>query len=184
MAQDAAVRGAVVVVREIDAAPDAVWRAWRDPESIRQWWGPAGFTCPRADVDFRVGGTTVVAMQAPPEFGGFLMHNRWTYTALDEPRRMAFTSEFADADGQPVERAAFGIPPGVPAQVPHVVELQPLPGGGTRMTITETGYTAEEARRLSQAGQEEVVDKMQALLEHADVRTSPDARAGDDSESG
>jgi uncharacterized protein YndB with AHSA1/START domain len=165
MTQDGAVQGAVVVVREIDASPDAVWRAWRDPDSIRQWWGPTGFTCPRADVDFRVGGTTVVAMQAPPAYGGGVWHSRWTYTALDEPTRIAFVSEFADADGQVIERAAAGMPPGVPAQVPHVVDLAPLAGGGTRMTITETGYTSEQARQQSQAGQEQVVDKMQALLE-------------------
>ncbi len=164
MAQDAAVRGHVVVVREIDASPDAVWRAWRDPDRIRQWWGPAGFTCPRADVDFRVGGTTVVAMQAPPEYGGFLMHNRWTYTVLAEPTRIEFVSEFADADGQPIEPAAAGIPPGVPAQVPHVVDLEPLPDGRTRVTVTETGYTSEEARLQSQLGQEQVMDKMRALF--------------------
>jgi uncharacterized protein YndB with AHSA1/START domain len=167
MAQDAGGQGAVVVVREIAAPREAVWRAWREPAAIRQWWGPVGFTCPRADVDFRVGGTTVVAMQAPPEYGGALMHNRWTYTALDEPTRIAFLSEFADADGRVIERATAGIPSGVPAQVPHVVDLEPLPGGGTRMTITETGYTEESARLLSQQGQEQVVDKMQALLESA-----------------
>ena len=158
MAQD------VVVTREIDAPPEAVWRAWREPDRIRQWWGPTGFTCPRADVDFRVGGTTVVAMQAPPEYGGGLWHNRWTYTALEEPNRIEFVSEFADADGQPIARAAAGIPPGVPEQVPHVVDLEPLDGGRTRMTITETGYTSEDARRQSEAGQEQVVDKMQALF--------------------
>jgi uncharacterized protein YndB with AHSA1/START domain len=164
MAQDAAVRGHVVVAREIDAPPDAVWRAWRDPDRIRQWWGPAGFTCPHADVDFRVGGTTLVGMQAPPEYGGFVMHNRWTYTALDEPTRIEFVSEFADADGRPIEPAAAGIPPGVPAQVPHVVDLEPLPDGRTRVTVTETGYTSEEARSQSQMGQEQVMDKMQALF--------------------
>src|SRR5918993_5379178 len=114
MAQDAAVQGHVVVVREIDASPDAVWRAWRDPESIRQWWGPAGFTCPRADVDFRVGGRTVVAMQAPPEYGGFVMHNRWTYTALDEPSRIEFVSEFATPTGNPSNPLRPGSRPAYP----------------------------------------------------------------------
>ena len=37
--------------------------------------GPSGFSCPRADVDFR-GGTTLVTMLAPPEYGGFATHNR------------------------------------------------------------------------------------------------------------
>ena len=111
------------------------------PEQIRQWWGPDGFTCPRADVDFRVGGSTLVAMAAPPEYGGFLMHNLWTYTAIAEPTRLEFVSRFADADGNPIDPAAAGIPPGVPAEVPHVVDLEPLAGGRTRVTVTEFGYT-------------------------------------------
>jgi uncharacterized protein YndB with AHSA1/START domain len=164
MAQDAAVTGNVVVTRELDASPNEVWRAWSDSDLIRRWWGPVGFTCPRADVDFRIGGTTLVAMQAPPEFGGFVMHNRWTYTALSEPTRIEFVSEFADADGQRIEPAAAGIPPGVPGEVPHVVDLAPLPDGRTRVTVTESGYTSEEARRQSEMGQLQVMDKMAALF--------------------
>src|SRR3712207_1409533 len=71
MAHEAAGPGQVVVMREIDAPPEDAWRAWTDPDRIRQWWGPTGFTCARADVDFRMGGTTLVTMQAPPEYGGF-----------------------------------------------------------------------------------------------------------------
>lgn len=154
----------VVVVRELDAPPDQAWRAWSDPEQIRQWWGPTGFTCTRADVDFRVGGSTLVTMQAPAEYGGFSMHNRWTYTAITEPSRIEFVSTFADADGNVVDPAAVGIPPGVPAEVPHVVDLEPLPDGRTRVTVTEYGYTQEDARAQSQLGQEQCLDKMQALF--------------------
>ena len=92
------------------------------------------------------------------------MHNRWTCRAISEPPRIDFVSVFADADGQPIEPAAAGIPPGVPAEVPHMVELEPLPGGRTRMTVTETGYTSEEARRQSRAGQEQCMDEMRALF--------------------
>lgn len=154
----------VVVVRELEAAPEVAWRAWSDPEQIRQWWGPVGFECPRADVDFRVGGSTLVTMQAPPEFGGFQVHNLWTYTAISEPSRIEFVSRFADADGNTIEPAEAGIPPGVPSEVPHVVDLEPLPGDRTRITVTETGYTIEEVRDQSQQGQEQCLDKMQALF--------------------
>jgi hypothetical protein len=92
------------------------------------------------------------------------MHNRWTYTALSEPTRIEFVSEFADADGQPIGPAAAGIPDGVPAVVPHIVDLEQLPDGRTRVTVTESGYTSEEARRQSELGQEQVMDKMRALL--------------------
>jgi activator of Hsp90 ATPase-like protein len=93
-----------------------------------------------------------------------LMHNRWTYTVLEEPSRIEFVSTFADADGNVIDPAAAGIPPGVPAEVPHVVDLEPLPGGRTRITVTESGYTDEQARAQSQLGQEQCLDKMQALF--------------------
>ncbi len=156
--------GQVMVSREMNAPPEAAWRAWIDPDQIRRWWGPTGFTCPSADVDFRVGGSTLVSMQAPPEYGGFVMHNLWTYTAIDEPSRIEFISTFADADGNVIERASAGIPAGVPNEVPHVVEFEALPGNRTRVTVTEYGYTSEEARSMSEGGQEQVMDKMQALF--------------------
>ena len=72
-----------------------------------------------------------------------------TCTAITKPTRIEFVSSFADEDGHPIGPAAAGIPPGVPAEVPHVVEIEPLPGGGSRITVTETGYTGKEARQQS-----------------------------------
>ncbi|MCU1443229.1 MAG: hypothetical protein JWQ59_1379 [Cryobacterium sp.] len=156
--------GEVVVSRDLDVPPATAWRAWSEPDWIRQWWGPSGFTCPRVDLDFRVGGTTLVTMEAPPEYGGFRVTNRWTYTAIVEPSRVEFVSTFADFDGNEIEPAAAGIPPGVPQEVPHVVELEALPGGRTRVTVREFGYASENARSLSQSGQEQCMDKMLALF--------------------
>ena len=89
----------VRVVRELNGPPEQVWRAWSDPDLVRRWWGPDGFTCPRAEVDFRVGGATIVTMKAPEEYGGGVFHNRWAYTIIDEPIRIEFVSTFADEDG-------------------------------------------------------------------------------------
>lgn len=156
--------GDVVVSRELDVSADVAWTAWSDPALLRQWWGPVGFTCPRADVDLRVGGSTVVTMQAPPEWGGFTIHNRWRHTAVVEPSRIEFVSRFVDADGTAIGPADAGVPPTVPVEVPHVVELEPLPGGRTRITVTESGYVDETTRAQSQMGQEQCVDKLQALF--------------------
>ena len=41
----------VRVTREFDAPIERVWDAWTVPEDLREWWGPTGFTCPRAEVD-------------------------------------------------------------------------------------------------------------------------------------
>ena len=37
MTARASATGEVVVVRELDATPDAAWRAWSDPELVKQW---------------------------------------------------------------------------------------------------------------------------------------------------
>ncbi len=152
------------VSREVDAPPEAVWAAWEDPALVRRWWGPRGFTCPRADMDLSVGGSSLVTMQAPAEYGGMQVHNRWTYTVVTRPARIEFVSTFADEAGTVVTPSAAGVPPGVPDEVPHVVELEPLPGGRTRLTVTESGYTTAEAAALSRSGQEECLDKMVELL--------------------
>jgi uncharacterized protein YndB with AHSA1/START domain len=154
----------VVGSRVLPVPPEQAWQAWSDPEVVCQWWGPTGFSCPRADVDFRVGGTSLVTMQAPAEYGGMQLHNGWRYTGIEEPSRIEFYLTFTDEQGRVLDPAAVGIPAGVPREVPHVVELTPLEGGHTQLTVTERGYTSREARDVSQAGLEQTLDKLQALF--------------------
>ena len=52
----------VVIERVFDAPRELVWKAWTTPEIVKKWWGPKDFTCPVANIDFRVGGKYHVAM--------------------------------------------------------------------------------------------------------------------------
>ena len=115
-------------------------------------------------MDFRVGGASLVCMRAPAEYGGQDMYHTWTYTRIDSYERIEFVSNFADKDGTHLDPAAMGIPPGVPHYVPHVVIFEAAGEGGTQMTITEYGYTTEQARDLSRAGMEQCLDKMAAMF--------------------
>ncbi|MEV6279519.1 SRPBCC domain-containing protein [Nocardia sp. NPDC051832] len=150
----------VVSSREFAAPIAEVWRAWEDPKYVMQWWGPTGFTSPSAEMDFRVGGTSLVCMRAPAEFGGFDMYNTWTYRRIEPASSIEFDLDFTDAAGVSVEP-----PPGVPAPVRHVVTFAAGPEGRTSMTITEFGYPDEQVRDQSKAGLEQCLDKMTALLE-------------------
>ncbi len=60
----------MVVTRVFDASVEQVWKAWSDSGQVMRWWGPTGFTAPVARMDFREGGTSLVCMRAPKEFGG------------------------------------------------------------------------------------------------------------------
>ena len=150
----------LVVTRTFDAPLDEVWKHWSDGENVKKWWGPKGFTAPIAKMDFREGGTSLVCMRAPKEFGGQDMYNTWTYTKILPLERIEFTLNFADKDGNKLDPATLGLPPGVPQDVRHVITFKSIGGKKTEMTVNEYGYTSEQAHDLSKAGLEECLDKM------------------------
>ncbi len=154
----------VVVTRVFDAPVEEVWKAWSSPAYVTRWWGPTGFTSPSAEMDFRVGGASLVCMRAPAEYGGQDMYHTWTYTRIDPHERIEFVSNFADEDGTHIDPAAMGMPTGVPREVPHVIVFKAAGDNGTKMTVTEYGYTTEQARDLSRAGMEQCLDKMAAMF--------------------
>ncbi len=76
------------------AAPIAdVWRAWTEPELLRQWWGPEKTTVPECEVDLQVGGRIHIVMEATEEMGKYA-GTRWplegTFTRVDEPHHLAY----------------------------------------------------------------------------------------------
>ena len=150
---------------EFDAPIDRVWRAWTTPEDLRRWWGPHGFTCPRAEADVRPGGAIVVTMRAPDEWGGFEQHSRWDITEARSPALLRYVFRFCDAEGRPIAPGEAGIPPGVPEQGHHEVVLTALGDGRTRVDMTESGYLTVEARDLSAGGLQQCFEKMAAVVE-------------------
>lgn len=154
----------VVVTRVFDAPVEQVWKAWSDPDDVMQWWGPTGFTCPLADMDFREGGTSLLCMRAPQEYGGQDLYNTWTYSRIDPKKRIEFIHRFTDQNGTMLDPAQAGIPPGVPKEVRHVISFRALEEDQTEISVTEYGYASEQARDLSKSGMEECLDKMAGIF--------------------
>jgi uncharacterized protein YndB with AHSA1/START domain len=92
------------------------------------------------------------------------MYNTWTYTRIEPHERIEFVSNFAAEDGTHLDPATMGMPPGVPHDVPHVVTLEAAGEDRTEITVTEHGYTTEQACNLSRAGMEQCLDKMGAMF--------------------
>jgi uncharacterized protein YndB with AHSA1/START domain len=154
----------VVVTRVFNAPVELVWNAWIDPDYVMQWWGPIGFTCPVANMDFREGGTSRVCMRAPKEYGGQDMYNTWSYTKILPNERIEYTFHFSDKDGNKLTPAQQGVPAGVPEDGHHVVTFKDLGDKRTEMTVTEQGYTSDDAHDLSKAGLEQCLDKMARIF--------------------
>lgn len=154
----------LAVTRVFDAPLNQVWKAWSDSKLVRQWWGPTGFTCLVAKMDFREGGTSLVGMRAPKEFGGQDMYNTWTYEKIVPMQRFVYLLRFADQDGNPMDPAQQGLPPDMPKKMRHEVTFKELSQNKTEITVTEYGWPVGQMMEMSKIGLEQCLDKMAALF--------------------
>ncbi|WP_431213681.1 SRPBCC family protein [Puia sp. P3] len=149
----------ITVSRIFDAPAEAVWQLWTDPENIKQWWGPDKFTCPLVELDFREGGTSLVAMKARPEMGGQTHYNIWTYTSISPHKRIEFIMNLSDAKGAKQKPTAVGMPADFPEDVRTVVTFESLGPNQTKMTVTESADFGTIAH-FAQLGLEQCFQKM------------------------
>jgi uncharacterized protein YndB with AHSA1/START domain len=79
----------VSFARRFDASPAEMWRAWTEPEQVRQWFGsdPAG-TVLRARLEVRVGGSFEVTFA---NSDGTQYTCGGDYTVVEPPTLLAFT---------------------------------------------------------------------------------------------
>ncbi len=157
----------LVVTRVFDAPVEQVWKAWVEPEMVMQWWGPTGFTSPLAKIDFREGGTSLVCMRAPKEFGGQDMYNTWAYTKIVPMELIEFIQNFADKDGHKVDPVKMGMPPEAPQDMRNLVTFKAVGDNKTEITVTEYDWTVGQMMEMSKAGLEQCLDKMAASFAKA-----------------
>ena len=84
----------LVLTRIIDAPRAKLYRAWTDPELLKQWFAPRPYTTPFAELDVRPGGANLVVMRSPE---GNDMPNRGVYLEVVENERLVFTDAYTKA---------------------------------------------------------------------------------------
>lgn len=154
----------LVFTRVFDAPIEQVWRAWSDREYVKQWWGPTGFSCPVAEMDFREGGSSLVCMRAPKEFGGQDVYNIWTYEEITPMKKLVYTLRFTDKDGNMQDPVTLGLPSDMPKEMRNEVIFKDLGNGKTEMTITEYDWPVGQMMEMSKMGMEQCLDKMAAIF--------------------
>ena len=135
------------IVRVFDAPVELVWRAWTDPDQIAEWWGPAGMHTPRESVelDVRPGGVFRITMVQTDTGAEFPSDMR--FTAVDEPRMLAFAWE-----GQ------RGIGAGS-----STITFKDL-GGKTELTNHYAGYLNDMIQSFMVQGTNQQFDKLSAYV--------------------
>ena len=127
-----------VISRVFDAPRDLVWKAFTEPERMKEWWGPKGFTVIVSKMDFRVGGTYLYGMKAPD---GTPMWGKFTYREIAAPERMVVVTSFSDEAGGITRHP---MAPTWPLQMLSVFTFEEKPGGKTKFTVRWSALEASE----------------------------------------
>jgi uncharacterized protein YndB with AHSA1/START domain len=123
----------LTIIRVLDAPREKVWRACREPEALRQWWGqPKGATMLVCKVDFRVGGALHVEVE-PPD--GARLWFKWIYREIVEGERLVLEQHSSDEKGRELDT------PGRPAST-ITLRLEDQ-NGKTKLTITHAGMASD-----------------------------------------
>lgn len=84
----------LILTRLIDAPPEKLFRAWTEPELIKQWFAPLPWTTPFAETDVRPGGSSLIVMRSPE---GKDFPNPGIYLEVVKNQRLVSTDAYTRA---------------------------------------------------------------------------------------
>ena len=117
--------------RVFDAPRELVFRAYTEPEILKHWWGPQGWTLPVCNVDLREGGRWHYCMKGP---GGEESWGLATYQEISPPERIVYRDAFSDAEGN------------VNADLPEmIITVEFIDEGGKTRLRSRTLFDTQEA---------------------------------------
>jgi uncharacterized protein YndB with AHSA1/START domain len=134
-----------------------------------KWWGPKGFTSPVCRIDLRVGGRFTYSMCTPD---GYVGYNGGEFIEIVPLERIVWLWYFADADGNRVSPAQYGLPDEDREGNVDVILFEDYGKGQTRLTYTRNDPTAtQEEQDGAAAGYGEIFDKLTDVV--AELARSP-----------
>ena len=84
----------LVLTRLISAPREKVYRAWTDPELLKQWFAPKPYTTPIVEIDVRPGGSAYFVMRGPD---GKDLPNRGVYLEVVPNAKLVSTDAYVRA---------------------------------------------------------------------------------------
>jgi len=92
--------------RHYDAPRALVFAAWTEPERMKQWWGPSGWTITASEADLRPGGAFRYTMRSP-EGDEHVVEG--TIAEIDPPARYVTVSELGGDGAHPPVRVVATV---------------------------------------------------------------------------
>jgi uncharacterized protein YndB with AHSA1/START domain len=141
------------ITRLIAAPRELLFRAWTEPELIRQWFCPKPWTTPAAQTDVRPGGSNYVLLRGP---NGEEQHCHGVYLEVVPGRKLVITDAYTRA--------------WEPSAKPFMTTIVTFEdeNGKTRYTARARHWTAEDREAHVQMGFEPgwnaATDQLEALV--------------------
>ncbi|NJD62140.1 MAG: SRPBCC domain-containing protein [Deltaproteobacteria bacterium] len=150
----------LVIERIFDAPRDLVFKAWTEPERVKRWWGPKGFTCPACKIDLRPGGVYHSCMRSPE---GKDYWGRGVYLEIVKPERIVCTDCFSDEKGNVVSPRQYGMSPDWPEEAKISATFEEH-SGKTILTLVHYPIKPGPERDMCHQGWTESLDKLEDYL--------------------
>lgn len=139
----------IVITRIFDAPVEKVWKAWTEPEEVKKWWGPKGFTAPSIKIDFREGGKFIYAMQGPKgSKWDRVMYSAGVFKEIVPKQKIVTTDYFSDELGNKISPVKEGQDQDFPTEMTATILFEDLGENRSKISITypkaenETQYEA------------------------------------------
>jgi len=153
----------IIAARIFNAPIELVWKNWTEPELVMRWWGPDRFTSPYAKINFREGGSSIVCMRAPIEFGGQDTYNVWTYKTIVPNEKIEYVQNLSDEHGNIVDPIKVNMPADFPKDTETIVTFKKLGEDKTEMVVKELADFGQ-IFEFAKIGLEQCLDKMVAIF--------------------
>jgi len=148
------------ITRIFDAPRNHVWKAWTDPDLMKRWWGPKGFTSPYCEIDFRLGGKFLSSMRSPE---GKEYWSTGVYREIIPLEKIVCTDSFADEKGNVVPATQYGMSADIALEMLVTVTFDEHEGK-TTLTLQHVGIPAGTDRDGAYVGWNQSLDKLAEAL--------------------
>ncbi len=161
----------LIITRTFNASKKDLFNAWTNPDLLKKWWGPEGFSCPVARIDLKVGGKYVYCMRG--EIGDFKGKDFWSggeYKKIDAPNKLIISDYFCDKNGNKTDPTAHGLDKNFPKESLVTITFTEKNGKTTLKTSYKLpkSKAARESIKKSRMdeGWNSSLNKLQKLVEN------------------